>query len=81
MAMTAESLRQPIRYEIDIGAGLIQQPLRTQLMKGDKDANVIVVALKDKGTPVTLDGVAVSGSFIRPGDGAEVLLEGEASGS
>lgn len=81
MAMTEISLRQPLRYTIDLGAGLVQQPMRGQLMKGDKKANRVIVHLTDGGKDVTLSGVTVTGSFIRPPDAAEIPLTGEASGS
>ena len=81
MAMTEISLRQPLRYTIDLGAGLVQQPMRSQLMKGDKKANRVIVHLTDGGKDVTLSGVTVTGSFIRPPDAAEIPLTGETSGS
>ena len=81
MAMTEISLRQPLRYTIDLSAGLVQQPMRSQLMKGDKKANRVIVHLTDGGKDVTLSGVTVTGSFIRPPDAAEIPLTGETSGS
>lgn len=81
MAMTENSLRQPLRYEVDLSTGLVQTPLRTQLMKGDKQANTIIVKLTNSGKSVDLTGVQVSGSFIRPGDSAEILMPGEAEGN
>lgn len=81
MAMTENSLRQPLRYEVDLSTGLVQTTLRTQLMKGDKQANTIIVKLTNSGEIVDLTGVQVSGSFIRPGDSAEILLTGEAEGN
>lgn len=81
MIITENSLRQPLRYEVDLSTGLVQTPLRTQLMKGDKQANTIIVKLTNSGESVDLTGVQVSGSFIRPGDSAEILLTGEAEGN
>ena len=80
MAMTETSLRQPLRYEVDLSTGLVQTPLRTQLMKGDKQANTIIVKLTNSGESVDLTGVQVSGSFIRPSDSAEIYIPGEAEG-
>ncbi len=81
MAMTEISLRQPLRYTIDLSAGLVQQPMRGQLMKGDKKANRVIVHLTDGRKDAVLSGVTVTGSFIRPPDAAEIPLKGEASGS
>lgn len=81
MAMTEITLRQPLRYTIDLSAGLVQQPMRSQLMKGDKKANRVIVHLTDGGKDAALSGVTVTGSFIRPPDSAEIPLKGEASGS
>lgn len=71
---------QPMRFEIDIKTGLVTKPQRTILMKGDRNANRIIAALTDDGKAVDLSGVTVTGRFIRPPDGAEVMLTGEASG-
>lgn len=81
MAMTAESLRAPLLFVIDIGNGLIQQPIRPQLMKGDKKANTIIVRVMDGNEPVDLTGATVTGSFISPVDGAEIPLTGSVSGN
>lgn len=81
MAMTAESLRGPLRFTIDLTSGLIQQPIRPKLMKGDKRANTIIVELTEDKNPADLSGVAVTGSFISPMDGAEIPLEGSVNGS
>lgn len=81
MAMTAESLRAPLLFVIDVGNGLIQQPIRPQLMKGDKKANTIIVRVMDGNEPVDLTGATVTGSFISPVDGAEIPLTGSVSGN
>lgn len=80
MAMTENSLRQPMRFVVDLGAGLVQQPIRPQLMKGDKKANTIIVKLTNGGETVDLTGVEVTGSFISPVESAELPLPGEAVG-
>lgn len=81
MAIDATGLMQPIRYEIDINNGLVQTPMRTQLMRGDAKANRVVVALKNGSENVDLSGVTVTGSFVRPPDEAVIPLNGSASGN
>ena len=81
MAMTEEKLRGQLRYEIDLQSGLVQQPMRSQLMKGDKNANTVVVDLKNGSETVDLADVFVLGSFISPDGGAELPLVGEANGN
>lgn len=81
MAMTAESLCGPLYFAIDLKNGLIQQPIRPQLMKGDKRANTIVVALTEDKKPADLTGVTVTGSFISPVGGAEIPLTGSVNGN
>lgn len=77
----AIDIMQPIRFSIDLGSGLVQTPLRMQLMKGDKKANRVIVVLTDDGKEADLTGVTVSGSFIRPGDAAEIPLLGTVEGN
>lgn len=81
MTIDATGLMQPIRCEIDINNGLVQTPMRTQLMRGDANANRIIVALKNGSENVDLSGVTVSGSFVRPPDEAVILLDGSVSGN
>lgn len=81
MAIDATGLMQPIRCEIDINNGLVQTPMRTQLMRGDAKANRVVVALKNGSENVDLSGVTVTGSFVRPPDEAVIPLNGSASGN
>ena len=81
MAMTAESLRGPLRFAIDLTSGLIQQPIKPQLMKGDKRANTIIVVLTEDKKPVDLSGVTVTGSFISPVGGVEIPLAGSVNGN
>lgn len=76
MAMTMEQLQQPLFFEVDVKEGLVQQPLRTRLMKGDKKANRIVVLIKDGSEKINLSGISVSGSFIKPPEGDEIYLPG-----
>ena len=81
MGVTAESLRGPLFFPIDLRSGLTQQPIRAQLMKGDKRANTIVVHLTEDKKPVDLTGAAVTGSFISPVEGAEIPLTGSVDGN
>lgn len=81
MAMTAESLRAPLLYTIDLKDGLIQQPLRPQLMKGDKKANTIIVRVKDGNEGADLTGASAAGTFISPVGGAEIPLSGIVDGN
>ena len=81
MALDAVGLQQPMRYTIDIKSGLIQTPVHTQLMKGDKMANRVIVDVRDGKEKADLSGVTVTGGFIRPQDGAEIELEGETNES
>lgn len=71
----------PMRYTIDLKDGLVQKPMETRLMKGDKKANCVIVTIKKDGDEVTLSGVTASGSFIRPGDDATIPLRGSISGN
>lgn len=79
--MALDFLVQDMRYIVDVNTGLVQEPRRTMLAKGDKNANRLIVQLVDNGTPVDATGAAASGRFIRPPDGAEVPLEGSVNGS
>ncbi|MBQ8617664.1 MAG: hypothetical protein IJ418_09130 [Clostridia bacterium] len=72
---------QPMRFEIDLRDGLVQKPQRTQLMKGDKNANRVVIALTDGGKAVDLTGATVTGSFISPVEEAKIPLTGSVNGS
>lgn len=81
MAMTAESLRGSLHFKIDLKNGLIQQPIRPQLMKGDKNANTVIVELTEDKKEVDLSGVTVTGSFISPIEGAEIPMTGSVDGN
>lgn len=81
MALDALGLMQPMVFTIDVKSGLIQQPVRPQLMKGDRRANRIIVRMMDGGEALDLTGAAVTGSFISPLDGAEIPLTGSVSGN
>lgn len=74
-------IAQAMRYQIDVKNGLLKQPMTGELMRGDKNANRIIVQLVDGINDVQLDGVTVTGKFFRGGDGIEIPLEGEANGN
>lgn len=74
-------IAQAMRYKIDVKNGLLKQPMTGELMRGDKNANRIIVQLVDGSNDVPLDGVTVTGKFFRGGDGIEIPLEGEANGN
>lgn len=74
-------IAQAMRYQIDVKNGLLKQPMTGELMRGDKNANRIIVQLVDGDNSVPLDGVTVTGKFFRGGDGIEIPLEGEANGN
>lgn len=77
----AIDIMQPIRLSIDLESGLVQTPLRMHLMKGDKKANRVIVALTENKKEADLTGVIVTGSFIRPSDSAEIPLVGTTAGN
>lgn len=77
----AIDIAQPMRFRVDLQSGLIEQPQRSVLMRGDKNANRIVVELTDGAKAADLTGLSASGKFSRPPEGNEVLLAGEISGN
>ena len=40
-------IAQEMRYKIDVKNGLLKQPMTGELMRGDKNANRIIVQLVD----------------------------------
>ena len=76
-----DSIIQRIAVDVDIGSGLVQYPLRTELMSGDKNANRITARVYKDKNPISIDGMTVSGDFIRPSDEAKIKLDGEAHGN
>ena len=78
--MADMDVMQKIAYTIDLRSGLVQRPLHSQLMKGDKSANCVVVKITNGEEQVDLSGVAADGGFIRSPDAAEILLKGTADG-
>ena len=79
--MDAVNLMQPIIYEADIRSGLLCAHMRGKLMQGDKTANRIIVKIMDGGKLADLSGMTAEGGFIRPGDAAEIQLEGSIVGN
>lgn len=77
----ATDIKQPLHYVMDLGSGLSRTPMHGQMMKGDKKANRVIVELMDGADPADLTGVTVTGSFIRPGDAAEIPLIGSVDGN
>lgn len=76
MSLDSVGLQQPLKYSVDVKSGLVRMPMTSQLMKGDKKANRVIVEIKDGSEKVDLSGVTVTGSFIRPPDAAEIPLNG-----
>lgn len=72
-------IAQAMRYQIDVKNGLVEQPQRAVLMKGDKDANRVTLVLKDGEKEVDLSGATVTGSFVI--GGVKIPLTGSASGN
>lgn len=72
---------QPMRFVVDLESGLVLQPQRAMLRKGDKKANRVIARMTRDGEDVDLTGVSASGVFFRPPDGDELHLEGSVNGS
>lgn len=70
---------QGMRFPVDVKSGLVEQPQRAVLMKGDKDANRVTLVLKDGEKEVDLSGATVTGSFVI--GGVKIPLTGSASGN
>lgn len=74
-----EKIIQPMRFSVDVENGLTEQPQRHSLMKGDKNANRVILALYDGKKEVDLTGAAVTGTFTLAG--VKIPLTGTASGN
>lgn len=74
-----EGIARQQPFIVQLENGLIERPQREILMKGDKNADVIAVLMKNGEENADLTGVTVSGTFVRP-DGVDVPLEGSAEG-
>ena len=72
---------QSMRIPVDLQIGITVQMQRAKLMTGNKKANRIVAVLSDGGKAVDLSGCTAAGGFFRPGDRAEIRLEGEIAGN
>ena len=72
---------QSTRIPIDLRTGTAVLPMRAKLMKGDRHANRVIAEIADGGKDVDLTGCRAKGSFFRPGDRAEIRLEGEINGN
>lgn len=79
--MAELNIAQPMRFRVDVKTGLVEQPLRESLMKGDKKANRIIAEIVNGGVPQDITGVTVKGKFCRPPDLDEIELSGTAEGN
>ncbi len=74
--MNETDLIHSVKVTIDLKDGLVRKAMIGQLMKGDKKANRVIVAIEDGKEKADLSNIEITGSFIRPPDGAEVPLTG-----
>lgn len=72
-----ESIAQEMRFPVDLRGGLMEQPQRGKLMRGDKNAAVVIVQLYEDQKPFEGEDVTVTGKFSRKGDGIDIELEGK----
>ncbi len=79
--MAEINIAQPMRFRVDVKTGLVEQPQRGGLMKGDRKANRIIVELVNGSENVDITGVKVKGRFMRPPDMDEIELKGTAEGN
>lgn len=79
--MAELNIAQPMRFRVDVKTGLVEQPQRESLMKGDKKANRIIVELVNGSETLDITGVTVKGKFCRPPDLDEIELSGTAEGN
>ena len=75
----AVDIAQPMRFTVDLDAGLVQIPLRTMLRKGDRQANKIIATVMRGKKEADLAGVSASGIFHQPPNGDNIPLEGDVS--
>lgn len=76
--MATIDIAQPMRFKVDVRNGLVEQPQRESLMKGDKKANRIIAELMYGSETFDITGVTVKGKFFRPPDLDGIELAGEA---
>lgn len=74
-------IMQVMRIPVDIREGTVVIHQRTKLMKGDRNANQIVAEIFDGNKAVDLTGCTAGGGFFRPGDRAEIWLDGKVEGN
>lgn len=79
--MAGFTLAQPMMFRVDMRAGLMEQPQRAVLMRGDKLANRVIADLILDNSPMTVDGAIVTGKFTRCADNVDIVLNGEAKGN
>lgn len=70
------SIAQEMRFPVDLRGGLTEQPQRGKLMRGDKNAAVVIAELYDGEKPYEGNDVTVTGKFSRKGDGIDIQLDG-----
>ena len=75
--MSMESIAQEMRFSVDLRGGLMEQPQRGKLMRGDKNAAVVIAELYDGEKPYEGNDVTVTGKFSRKGDGINIQLDGK----
>lgn len=72
-------ITQGMKFTIDVKSGLAEMPQRAVLMKGDKNANRVSMALYDGEKAVSLEGATVTGTYVLAG--VKMPLTGEANGN
>lgn len=60
-------ITQGMKFTIDVKSGLVEMPQRAVLMKGDKNANRVSMALVDGEKAVSLEGATVTGTYVLAG--------------
>lgn len=78
--MAEKMLAQPLEFRVDMRGGLMEQPQRAKLMRGDKNATRVSVMLYDGEKEYEAAGLTVTGKYTRS-DNVDIQLAGEASGN
>ena len=68
-----------MRFKVDVKNGLTEQPQRAYLMKGDENANRVIVQMIDGNQDVDITGALVKATMTLPGKSVD--LDGEAQGN
>lgn len=72
-------ITQGMKFTIDVKSGLVEMPQRAVLMKGDKNANRVSMALVDGEKAVSLEDATVTGTYVLAG--VKMTLTGEVNGN